>query len=361
LIKRLPDNGLVLFCGYSAEDAKKKLVVIEPLRPLHLSMNRCDDKFHTEMLREQITADETKIGFVVIDGHSASFYLLYGTTRETLWKHDVNLPKKHGRGGQSQKRFERIRDEKRGWFVSKVAENFLLQFTSNGLLSVSNLVFAGCAELKYELAKKLDQKIQNKILAFVDVQYGGEAGFHQAVDLSSEVLRNSRFVREKVILNKYFGSIAIDNNLFCYYPQDSIEALESGAVETLLVWEGLQDIRCVIEKAGETRKVVFKKPEEVEQLRKNLGSSSELVLCEPLLDWVLENFKNFGSEIEIISTSNTIGEQFVQGFGGIGALLRYPIEKAHELDCLAKCGDGQEGGEIVDEDEDDDDDYDYIY
>jgi hypothetical protein len=53
----------------------------------------------------------------------------------------------------------------------------------NGLLKVTSLIFAGCAGFKHDLAKKLDPRVNEKILAFVDVQYGGENGFHQAIEL----------------------------------------------------------------------------------------------------------------------------------------------------------------------------------
>jgi peptide chain release factor subunit 1 len=78
-----------------------------------------------------------------------------------------------------------IRTEKRGWYVSKVAELFTQYFTENGLLNVNSLIFAGCASFKHDLAKKFDSRVTDKILAFVDVQYGGENGFNQAIELGT--------------------------------------------------------------------------------------------------------------------------------------------------------------------------------
>lgn len=54
-----------------------------------------------------------KFGFIVMDGNGTLFGTLQGNTREVLTKITVDLPKKHGRGGQSALRFDRLRMEKR--------------------------------------------------------------------------------------------------------------------------------------------------------------------------------------------------------------------------------------------------------
>ena len=42
-----------------------------------------------------------RFGFIVMDGNGALFGTLQGNTRDVLHKFTVDLPKKHGRGGQS--------------------------------------------------------------------------------------------------------------------------------------------------------------------------------------------------------------------------------------------------------------------
>jgi len=103
LYKTVPPNGIVVFCGCPDEEIKKALIVVEPLKPIQQTLYMCDSKFHTEILRDQLTTGDCTIGFVIIDGHSASFHTLVGNAKETLFKLEVMLPKKHGRGGQSQK------------------------------------------------------------------------------------------------------------------------------------------------------------------------------------------------------------------------------------------------------------------
>ncbi len=55
-----------------------------------------------------------------MDGNGSLFGTLSGNTREVLHKFTVDLPKKHGRGGQSALRFARLRLEKRHNYVRKV-------------------------------------------------------------------------------------------------------------------------------------------------------------------------------------------------------------------------------------------------
>ena len=54
LYSRVPDNGLVLYCGtILTDDGKEKRVNIdfEPFKPINTSLYLCDNKFHTEVRR----------------------------------------------------------------------------------------------------------------------------------------------------------------------------------------------------------------------------------------------------------------------------------------------------------------------
>jgi len=321
------------------------LIILEPLKPISHSIYLCDSRFHTDFLREQISANETRIGFVIIDGHSTTFHLLCGNTKETLVKFDVNLPNKQGRGGQSQNRFERIRVEKRGWYVSKVIELFTQYFMEAGQLNVSYLIFGGCASFKSDLAKKLDSKITDKILAMVDLQYGGEAGFHQAVELSASVLKNTRFMKEQNILQKFFDQIVLDGR-YCYSPSSTISALEGGLIETLIVYEDLQCFRTELVSVNDPseKKIVYK------QFFEDNYSGYKIVSSLPLLDWILEHYKEFGSHLELVSSTTSISNQFIEGFGGIGGILRFKSETL--LDETKEC---------EEEEEEEESEYDYVY
>merc|ERR1711988_1555513 len=124
LYHRVPPFGLVVYCGtILTEDNKEKKVTIdfEPFKPINTSLYLCDNKFHTEALNDLLQSDD-RFGFIVMDGNGCLYGTISGNTREILHKFSVELPKKHGRGGQSALRFARLRMEKRHNYVRKVSE-----------------------------------------------------------------------------------------------------------------------------------------------------------------------------------------------------------------------------------------------
>lgn len=299
------------------------MVAVEPLRLLTHSVYKCDNHFHTELLRSQLT-DDSRYGFIVIDGSCTSMHLLVGDTRETIFKKEVQLPKKHGRGGQSQNRFARLRTEKRDWYTSEMAEVATHQFIDKetNKVNVRGIILSGSAGLKLDLMKKLDPRIGRAILKTYDVQYSGEAGFAQTLVLCEGDLQNCRYTFERALLARFFDAIAGDEGLYSISPLDTIYALEAGAVETLIVCGELDIVRYEIEQVNSgTTKVVYQLP-----TCGNEAGEWEVKHSELLLDWLLEHYKEFGSELQVVSGNSTLGAQFSHGFGGIGALLRYKVD-----------------------------------
>lgn len=357
LYNKVPPNGLVLYCGdIITEDGKEKKVTfdIEPYKPINTSLYLCDNKFHTEALSELLEADD-KFGFIVMDGQGALFGLLSGNTRTVLHKFTVDLPKKHGRGGQSAVRFARLREEKRHNYVRKVAEVAVQNFITNDKVNVKGLVLAGSADFKNDLNKSelFDPRLAEKVVQVVDISYGGENGFNQAIELSAEALSNVKFVQEKKLLDHYFDQISQDTGKFCYGIDDTLKALDLGAVETLIVFENLDTVRYVFKDSEDQEVIKMVDPKSTDKsyvLDKATGKEMDLIEEKPLVEWLAENYKNFGATLEFITDKSQEGSQFVTGFGGIGALLRYKVNFEQLID------------ESDDEyyDDDDESDYDFI-
>merc|ERR1719329_573702 len=243
LYNRTPPNGLILFCGeVLTEDGKEKKLTVdfEPFKPINTSLYMCDNRFHTENLAELLEDDE-KFGFLIMDGNGSLFGTVQGSHREVLHKFSVDLPKKHGRGGQSALRFARLRLEKRHNYVRKVGELATQMFITNDRVNVAGLVLAGSADFKSELhtSDMFDQRLARIVIKTVDVSYGGEIGFNQAIELSAETLGSVKLVQEKRLLQKFFDEISQDTGKYCFMVVDTLRALELGAVETLIVWENL--------------------------------------------------------------------------------------------------------------------------
>jgi hypothetical protein len=111
--------------------------------------------------------------------------------------------------------------------------------------NVAGLILAGSAEFKTELNESdlFDPRLRAVVIKTVDVSYGGENGFNQAIELAQESLLNVKFVQEKKLIQTYFDLISLDTNRYCFGVADTFKALEQGAVETLIVWENLEVMR----------------------------------------------------------------------------------------------------------------------
>ncbi|MCL7044561.1 hypothetical protein MKW94_003621 [Papaver nudicaule] len=301
LYNKVPPNGLVLYTGTVVTDDGK----------------------------------EKKFGFIVMDGNGTLFGTLSGNTREILHKFTVDLPNKHGRGGQSALRFARLRTEKCHNYVRKTAE-LATQFYINPATSqpnVSGLILAGSADFKTQLSESgmFDPRLQAKILKVVDVSCGGENGFNQAIKLASEVLANVKFVQETRLIMKYFQVIEQDTGKYVSGVEDTLKALEIGAVKTLIVWENLEISRCILKNSvtGETSTHHFSKAEENDERNfRDLTNNAELKVLDKqsLLEWFATEYKQFGCALEFVTDKSQEGSQFCRGFGGIGGILRYQLD-----------------------------------
>lgn len=335
LYNRVPPNGLVLFVGTILTDEGKEKKVsfdFEPHKPINTSLYLCDNKFHTEALSELLESD-SRFGFIVMDGNGTLFGTLSGNTRDIVHKFTVDLPKKHGRGGQSALRFSRLRDEKRHNYVRKVAEHAVQHFITNDKVNVTGLVLAGSADFKTELSQSdmFDPRLGAKVIKVVDVSYGGENGFNQAIELAADALANVKFVQEKRLIQKYFDEISQDTNKYCFGIDDTLKALDLGAVETLIVWENLDITRHVFRNAAGEEIIVHANKEQEKDRERFLDKSTGLEMehatePQPLLEWFAEKYKEFGANLEFVTNRSQEGAQFVKGFGGIGGLLRYKVD-----------------------------------
>jgi len=126
--------------------------------------------------------------------------------------------------------------------------------------------------------------------------------------------------------------------------QDTMYALESGTVETLLVWDQLPHMRTELKSnSTSAKKMVYHLPD---QQVSEASGEWEIASSEPLLDWMLDHYKDFGASVEFVSDRSSVGNQFATGFGGIAGFLRFDIPLPSQSE------DVDEGEENADEEED---------
>lgn len=335
LYKNVPPNGLIIYCGnITTEEGKEKKVNIdfEPFKPIQRSLYICDNRFHTESLKTMLD-DNDLFGFIVMDGNGCLYATLQGSNKTILHKFTVDLPKKHSKGGQSAQRFGRIRLEKRHAYLKKCAELSIQYFISDNKCNVKGLILAGSAEFKDDLFSSdlFDQRLLNNVIKKINVSYGMESGFNEAIEQSAECLSNVKLIHEKKVLQRYMEEIAIDSGKYCFMIDDTIKALNMSSIETLIIWENLEINRYVLKNpTNDTEDILFldKKQEKEEKYFNDKENSIQFEVLEKLniVEWIAENFKNYGVNLEIVSDKTQEGNQFCKGFGGIGGILRWKID-----------------------------------
>jgi peptide chain release factor subunit 1 len=335
LYTKVPPNGLVLYCGTVVSDEgkeKRMNIDFEPFKPINTSLYLCDNKFHTEALNE-LVEDDDKFGFIIMDGNGSLYGTLQGSNREVIHKFTVDLPKKHGRGGQSALRFARLRLEKRHNYVRKVAEHAVQFFITDNKENCRGIVMAGSADFKQELMSSdlFDPRLMKAVIKTVDVSYGMESGFNQAIELSAETLGSVKLVQEKKLLQKYFDEISQDTGKYCFMIKDTLNALELGAVETLIVWENLDADKLVVRNNSTDEQTTLYLTTEQQKNEtyfhdSETGTELEVIERTQLVEYFAENYKQWGATLEFVTNRSQEGTQFVRGFGGIGGMLRWKVD-----------------------------------
>lgn len=350
---KIPNNGLLIYCGeVFAEDGKteRKLCVdLEPMKAINTSLYKCSNQFDTSALKYLLTSKE-RYGFLIVDGSGALYGVVQGNARDVLLKFTVDLPKKHGRGGQSSQRFARIRMEKRQNYVRKVCENATPLFISDEKPNVAGLIIAGCADFKTQVYESavLDPRIKKIVCNIVDISYGGEQGFNQAIDLSKGCLSGLKLVQEQQVIGKMYEEINLDTGKIVYGVEDTMRVFLDGAVEKLVCFDNMEEFRVIlIDKRDGSEIIKYLKPQQVadffDKEKHPENDDFDISDKEALVDWLAEHHRDFGSEICFVTDASPEGSQFVKGFGGLGGFMRFKYEL-------------EDGVDVKYNEEDDDDD-----
>ena len=113
--------------------------------------------------------------------------------------------------------------------------------------------------------------------------------------------------------------------------KDTLTCLEMGAIEICIVWENLEVNRHVLlnKETGEEH-IVYLTPEQEKDdsnfKDKETGVDLESTESGSMLEWLANEYKKFGCQLEFVTDRSEEGSQFVKGFGGIGGILRYQVD-----------------------------------
>jgi peptide chain release factor subunit 1 len=337
LYKKPPDNGLVVFCGaLPAEGGGPigseviKLYEIEPPKELQTFLYRCDDHFHVDLLKDMLK-DDNMVGFLAIDAKDAGWGLLHGDKLEVLSETSSGVAGKHRQGGQSARRFERLREMELNSYYNRVADTTKEYFID--IYPIKGLIISGPGPTKETFIREeyLEYRLQNNIIATLDASYAGSEGVREAFARAQEVLSDYRMVEEKKLVEKLFEEINFRRGLAVYGLKDIIDLLKRNVVNMVLITDdtNLRKLDVTCRRCQNVQTEILERPKLIQRTQELLSSpcpncksmDSESVEHD-IVDYLELLAGETGAKLEVISGSTEHGTM-LSSIGKVGAFLRY--------------------------------------
>ena len=340
LFKDPGDNGLVIFCGAIPQEGggpgseKMETYVIIPPEPIRIYLYRCDSRFHTEHLQEQLREKET-YGILLIDASGATIATLQGKRLKIVRDMTSGVAGKTRAGGQSARRYERLRDMQLNDYFTRVGQHANDIFLP--IDTLKGVILAGPGPTKYDFEKGdyLNYMLKKKIIDTIDTAYVEEQGVKEVVEKAPEIMRKVRYIEEKQIVQKFLYEVGHDSGLITYGEAEVRRALETGAVRTLLISEKVDLLRVAIKcsACGYEEKHTIK-PHKITEFEQDLSEKScpkcrapsfSVVDRQDIIDDLAELAEQGNTDVEIISSETEEGQMLKNAFGGIAAILRFKM------------------------------------
>ena len=337
LYKKTPEKGLVIFCGALPREEGGplgsevvKIFEIDPPKDLKTFLYRCDDHFHVDILKDMLK-DDNLIGFLAIDAKDAGWGILYGDKVQVLKETSSGVAGKHRQGGQSAKRFQKLREMELTYYFNRLAQITREYFID--IYPIKGLIISGPGPTKEEFVNDnyLEYRLQDMIISTIDASYSGAEGVREAFDKSSDILSNFRLVEEKQIVEKLFREINNNSGLGAYGLSEVINYLKNNVVDTIIITDkiGLYRIeakcnRCneIQEKIIEQKKLIQTKTEFENSPCTSCKSTDIGITDQDIVDYLSLLATKTGTKIEVISGVSEHGSM-ISNLGNVGAILRY--------------------------------------
>ena len=337
LYKKTPERGLVIFCGALPREEggplgseTVKVFEIDPPKDLKTFLYRCDDHFHVDILKDMLK-DDNLIGFLAIDAKDAGWGILYGDKVQVLKETSSGVAGKHRQGGQSAKRFQKLREMELTYYFNRIAQITREFFID--IYPIKGLIISGPGPTKEEFVNDnyLEYRLQDMIISTIDASYAGSEGVREAFDRSSDILSNFRLVEEKQIVDKLFKQINSNSGLGVYGLDEILNYLKNNVVSTVIITDSVNlyriESKCnkckhAQEKIVERIKVIQFKTELKNTPCPSCKSLGIEVLEQDIIEYISLLSAKTGTTVEVISGVSEHGSM-ITNLGKIGAILRY--------------------------------------
>jgi len=328
--KQLPQNGLAAFATiYPAEDTKKEAPTVEtiaPPEPITAYQFSIDDHFNLEPLR-QMLRDPKIVGILTLDAKEATFCIHVAERLELIGSISSGVPGRTGKGGQSQRRYERERAMELTSFFHRVAQHAASAFIERG---VNVVLMGGPGQTKNDFLKGnyLHYELANMLLDTVDTQSAGEAGIKETLHKSEALLNNICGPQEQKIMQHLLGELRKPEGLATYGLDAVIEALSKAAVHVIVVTDdtNIVEVILVCKKCGiQKKQLTTKKTQAIQETLspcEKCGATQYEIGERDLVDVLEDLAVQTSASVEVV-VSPSEEKNALRTLGGLAALLRF--------------------------------------
>lgn len=297
--EEIPDEGLAIYAGVIDGELVDYVFDDLPEPVPELTYDRANE-FDADPLEAATTPGE-EYGLIVVETDEAILGRFVDERVEAVETVRGRVPGKTRAGGQSDKRFDRERERRKDDFFERVADEATRAFVDepsaedgaddDSSADVVDALLVGGTEITAEEfveSGHLDHQLRDRVTGGTfAVEYASERGLEELVERAEEHLLDPEERSSREALDRFFERLGDEDEAVVYGRDSFEEALTYDAVETAIVSEDL--------------------PVE------------EIAEIEDRVDEI-------GGECVVVSTDLERGERFHGSFGGVGALLRFPIE-----------------------------------
>lgn len=325
LYRETPKNGLAIFSGNVSRNPGKvdiELFSMEPPIPIKVNIYRCDSTFVLDPLEEIVGSKDTYL-LIVMDGREATVATLKGSHIQVIKKLNSMVHAKVRKGGQSAARYERVIEESIGQYYNRVSDIANATFLSSGS-TIKGVLLAGPGPTKEGFAKQNSLNYQLKILGTYDIGYTDEFGLHEVVEKAADLLKEQEAYQERKVIERFMQEI-VRKALAIYGYEETKKALTMNQVATLILNDELEihEVTYKCNTCGET----FTKVEigKERQTKHTDGGTLVIVDQKDGIEELIALADKNGAETVFVSSESSYGKEFLMGFRGVGAILRYRI------------------------------------
>ena len=264
-------------------------------------------------------------GLLLIDRRECTIGFLVGNRIETATYMTSRVPGKHGRGGQSQRRFERLTEiAAHEWFVKageKASQLFLEKKNLKGVLVGG----PGPTKREFVNGNYLDYRIKDMIIGIYDTSYTDEYGLRELLNAASEDMEEVEAVKDRKLVQRFLNEVRKDTGLALYGEEEVKKALEEGAVEVVIISDALKKykVRAKCSNCGYEMEGIMEK---AEAICPQCKIPMEILEKKDIIEEYAELAEQTSAEVAIVGRDSEEGEILYKAFGGIAAILRYKMD-----------------------------------